>query len=255
MKSPITLVALTFAAFLPSLVPAFGAPEPKPNAPAKAPVKPVADPLGIPAFAPVPTEFVFAGTQKDVYKLLSRYTGGISLADMPEPTTEELVAIQKGKDAEDGANFAALLEVKRLLSTLHVVRVRSVSYRAASEKERAKALEDSAPKTQEAPAKGIEGSIESGITSFGDSSVSQNYDREQELLANAETFYQEMLTKQGGKIQMQLRGETSISVYALAQPQTFAVVTRGPARVIVARADGKPDVGVITNIFQRVISN
>ena len=240
------------ASLLLSVAPAFAAPKAAPPTTATAPVKKV-DPLDIPAFAPIPNEFVFAGTQKDVYKLLSRYTGGVSLADVPEPTAADIAAIKDKKGAEDNDNLQALLDVKHLLAPIHVIRVRSVSFRAMSDDEREKALEDSMPKTQAAPKKGIEGNIESGITSFGGISGSQRYDREQELLRNAETFYKDLMDKQGGKVQMQLRGETSITVYAFAQPQTFAVITSGPGRVIVARADGKPDVGAITGIFTRVV--
>ena len=251
MKNSLLSGALV-ASLLLSIAPVFAAPKAAPQTAATASAKKV-DPLDIPAFAPIPNEFVFAGTQKDVYKLLSQYTGGISLADLPEPTEQERKEIIEKKGLEDNATLQALLDVKHILAPIHVMRVRSISYRALSDKEREKFLEDSIPKTQEAPKKSIEGSIESGITSFGDISASQRYDRERELLRNAETFYKDLMVKQGGKVQMQLRGETSISVYAFAQPQTFAVITSGPGRVIVARADGKPDVGAITGIFQRVV--
>ena len=239
MKTSLLLVALCAAPF----VPAFGAPDAAPKTPVKPVAKPVADPLDIPAFAPIPTEFVFAGMQNDVYKLLKGYTGGISLAELPEPTTQEWVELQKGKDSQDGANFAALLELKHLLAPIHVVRVRSVSYYALGEEAQDKAMEALGEK------------VEKDDEYAGKSPLNRGYDRSLKLLEDAETFYKEMLAKQGGKIQMQLRGETSISVYAFESPQTFAVVTRGPSRVIVARADGKPDVGAITGIFGRVVGN
>lgn len=236
MKNSLSVAAIL--ALLTGLSPAFGAPK----APAKAPTKKVADPLEIPAFAPIPNEFVFAGTQKDVYKLLSGYTGGISLADLPEPTDEQRKEIIEKKSLEDYSKFQALLDVKHLLAPIHVVRVRSLSYYALGEEGQKEAYEKLAPETQEAPNKPV-----------ADNAYNRGYERSQELLANAETFYKDLMVKQGGKVQMQLRGETSITVYAFAQPQTFAVITSGPSRVIVARADGKPDVGAITGIFQRVV--
>ena len=231
----ISLLPVAIAVLLPGVAPALGAPAPKAPAKVKA-----ADPLDIPAFAPIPSEFVFAGTQKDVYKLLSRYTGGISLADVAEPTDEERKEIIEKKGLQDNATLQVLLDVKHLLAPIHVVRVRSISFYALSEAEQDKALEDLGRKA----ANGEEGS---------DTPLRSGYDPSQELLADAETFYKNLLAKQGGKVQMQLRGETSITVYAFAQPRTFAVVTRGLSRVIVARADGKPDVGAITGIFQRVV--
>ena len=229
-----SLVFLAAVALSSGLSPAFGAP--KPPVQAK-----TADPLEIPAFAPIPNEFVFAGTQEDVYKLLSRYTGGISLADVPEPTPAEIGAIKDKKGVEDNDSLQALLDVKHLLAPIHVIRVRSTSYRALGEEAEDKAYEELGSK------------IIKDDEHADESPQNRGYYRSQKLLGDAETFYKDMLAKQGGKIQMQLRGETSISVYAFAQPQTFAVVTRGPSRVIVARADGKPDVGAITGIFQRVV--
>ena len=225
------------AALSSGFAPAFGAPESKP----KAPVQAIADPLDIPAFAPIPNEFVFAGTQKDVYKLLEKYTGGISLADLPEPTDAERKEIIEKKGLEDNATLQALLDVKHILAPLHVVRVRSLSYFALGEEAQDKAYEELGSKIIE------------GDEHAGESPQNRGYYRSQKLLGDAETFYKDLMVKQGGKVQMQLRGETSITVYAFAQPQTFAVITRGPSRVIVARADGKPDVGAITGIFQRVV--
>ena len=187
MKTSLLLVALCAAPF----VPAFGAPDAAPKTPAKpvakpaakTPVKAVADPLDIPAFAPIPTEFVFAGTQKDVYKLLKRYTGGVSLADVPEPTTEELVASKDNETLQD------LIDLKHLVATLHVVRVRSVSYFALDEAAQDEAYKKLAPKT----AKDDPNDFDFSVRNRGEA-------RSQELLTSAETFYKEMLAKQGGKI-------------------------------------------------------
>lgn len=248
MKNALPLLAVATASFLTGFAPAFGAPETKPKAPvkavAKAPVKAVADPLAIPAFAPIPNEFVFAGNQKDVYKLLERYTGGISLDKMPEPNAEELKTLREKKDSGDNNILQGLLDVKHLLAPLHVLRVRSISYYALSEAAQDEAYKKLAPKTDK-----------DDPTDFNFSIRNRGAERSRELLGDAETFYKNLLAKQGGQVQMQLRGETSITVYAFAQPRTFAVVTRGPSRVIVARADGKPDVGAITGIFQRVVAD
>lgn len=237
MKNSSLLIAVVAASILSSITPAFGAPKPKPSA--KAPAKKAVDPLDIPAFAPIPNEFVFAGTQKDVYKLLSRYTGGISLDKIPEPTDEELAT------SKDNATLQAIRDVKRILAPLHVIRVRSVSYFALDDEAQSEAFKKLAPKTK---AQGQMNPVEEMELE------NKGYDRSLELLKNAETFYQNLMVKQGGKVQMMKDGETSITVYAFSQPQTFAVVTRGPSRVIVARADGKPDVGAITGIFQRVVA-
>ena len=257
MKTHLPLIVVTVAALLPGIAPAFAAPKAAPQTAATASAKKV-DPLDIPAFAPIPNEFVFAGTQKDVYKLLERYTGGISLDKIPEPSPEELNAIKDKKDLEDYSTLQALLDVKHLLAPIHVVRVRSVSYYALAEAEQDKAYEGLGAKAE----KPSDGSRAGDGTMAGGPAILGNMDRQnrgeersRDLLANAETFYKKMLADQGGKVQMQLRGETSITVYAFSAPQTFAVVTRGPSRVIVARADGKPDVGAITGIFQKVIGN
>ncbi len=234
MKISLPLVAIAAASLLSGYAPAFGAPESKP----KPPQKTVADPLGIPAFAPIPNEFVFAGTQKDVYKLLKRYTGGVALDEMPEPTSEELLA------SKDNATLQALLDVKHILAPIHVIRVRSVSYFALGEAAQDEAYKKLAPKTDKDDPNDFDFSVRN-----------PGAKRSRELLKDAETFYKDLLIKQGGKVQMQLRGETSITVYAFAEPRTFAVVTAGPSRVIVARADGKPDVGAITGIFQRVVGD
>lgn len=238
MKIPSSCVGVVAVSLLTGFAPAFGAPKPEPKASAKA----VADPLEIPAFAPIPNEFVFAGTQKDVYKLLERYTGGISLDKIPEPNPKERKALKDKATLEDNNTLQALLDVKHLLAPIHVVRVRSVSYFGLEQAAQDKAFEDLGRKTAKAEEDG------------GISLHNRGYDRSSELLAEAETFYKNLLAKQGGHVQMQLRGETSITVYAFSQPRTFAVVTRGPSRVIVARADGKPDVGAITGIFQRVVA-
>ena len=231
----IALFPIAIAVLLPRVAPALAAPAP----PSTAPIKKVADPLDIPAFAPIPNEFVFAGTQKDVYKLLEKYIGGLSLDKLPEPTDRDREELRK-KGEQDDATLQALLDVKHILASIHVLRVRSVSYFGLSQEEQDKAFEKLGSK------------IEKDDEHADESAQNRGYYRSLKLLVQAETFYKEMLAKQGGKIQMQLNGETAISVYAFAQPQTFAVVTRGPSRVIVARADGKPDVGAITGIFQRV---
>lgn len=236
----LTIVATSLSL---GLAPAFGAPAPTAKAPVKAKA---ADPLDIPAFAPIPNEFVFAGTQKDVYKLLERYTGGISLDKIPEPKPEELLA------SKDNATLQALLDVKHIVAPIHVLRVRSISYFALGEAAQDKAYEELGAKVTK-PSAGYMTNDPAHVDEM--ERRNRGEERSQELLANAETFYKDMLAKQDGKVQMQLRGETSITVYAFAAPQTFAVVTRGPSRVIVARADGKPDVGAITGIFQRVVAD
>ena len=244
MKIPFLLVAV--AGFLPNFAPAFGAPDSQPKAPAKTSVKAkiVADPLEIPGFAPIPNEFVFAGTRKDVYKLLERYTGGVSLDKLPEPTEAERKEVMEKKGAEGSETLQALLDVKHVLAPLHVVRVRSVSYRALDEAAQDEAYKKLAPKTDK-----------DDPTDFNFSIRNNGWKRSKELLRDAETFYKNLMVKQGGKVQMLKGGETSITVYAFSQPRTFAVVTRGPSRVIVARADGKPDVGAITGIFQKVVGS
>jgi hypothetical protein len=230
------LLFVTTGSVLSGVVTVFGTPAPKLKLPQKAPAKAVTDPLEIPAFAPIPNEFIFAGTQKDVYKLLERYTGGTSLSKIPEAQLEKLAP------SGDKATVQALLDVKHLVDGIHVLRVRSISYKGLDEAAREAALQKLAPKA----AKGEE---EGGFSRYN-----RGHARSKELLGNAETFYKTLLAKQGGQVQMQLRGETSITVYAFSQPRTFAVVTRGPSRVIVARADGKPDVGAMTSIFQRVVA-
>ena len=249
----ISLFPVALAVLLPSVAPVLGAPAPKPKVPA--PTK-AADPLDIPGFAPIPNEFVFAGTQKDVYKLLSRYSGGISLDKLPELSDEDRKEMMEKKSVEDNATLQALLDVKHLLAPIHVIRVRSVSYYALGEAAQDEAYRKLAPATDKPTAKPNAGSMTVMPDALSDTDrVNRGEERSRELLVSAETFYKNMLVKQGGKLQMQMRGETSIAVYAFAQPQTFAVVTRGPSRVIVARADGKPDVGAITGIFQRVVGS
>ena len=241
MKNSLSLVA--YLALLAGVAPAFGAPEAKPKAPAKAPTKTAADPLDIPAFAPIPNEFVFAGTQKDVYKLLEKYTGGISLEKIPEPTDEELAT------SKDNATLQAIRDVKRILAPLHVIRVRSVSYFALDDEAQDEAFKKLARETEKSKQDKQMNPVEEMELS------NRGYERSKKLLEDAETFYKNLMVKQGGKVQTMKNGETSISVYAFAQPQTFAVITSGPSRVIVARADGKPDVGAVTGIFQRVVGD
>ena len=215
---------------LPITTPTFAAPQAKPTSAAKP-----ADPLGIPAFATVPTEFVFAGANKDIRKLLETYTGGISLDEIP--------AAKDLKAKENTETIQLLRDVRDVVRPIHVIRVRSVSFNASNEDEYNKAIDKLAPAT------GKDGEPLSEIERSN-----LGWERSKELLGEAEKFYDELLTKQGGRVQMRLQGGTSITVYAFAEPQTYAVLTRGPSRVIVARADGKPDVGAISKIFTSIVS-
>ena len=79
------------------------------------------------------------------------------------------------------------------------------------------------------------------------------YRFEQSSLERAQNYYADLFTKQGGKAQMSLQGDTSIAVYVFDSPRSFAVLTRGKSRVIVVRADGMPRLGAIGRLFQQIV--
>lgn len=221
-----------FAGFL--LVSLLGAPTLAQPAKTAAPAKtPARDPLDIPMFAAVPNEFVFAGTNKDLLAIFQKVAG-----DNPAETLKGDPRLQIVRDAQT------------VMSSIHVLRVRSVSFRGQGDEGYEKALDAAAAKIEPVP---LPVEPESGGSSLD--SGDKLYDREQRRLAEAEKFYTDFFVKQGGKTRLQLKsGKTSIALYAFSQPRTFAVVTCGPSRVIVARADGLPDLAAIAKIFQGVTS-
>lgn len=80
------------------------------------------------------------------------------------------------------------------------------------------------------------------------------YDREQKMLGNAQKFYADLFQKQGGQAQLTLQnGKTSLAVYVFSTPRSFAVLTRGPSRVIVVRADGLPKLGALGKLFSQIV--
>lgn len=219
MKRLIALCAPIFLAVSPLLA--------APKAPAK-PAKPRADPLNIPAFAAIPNEFVFAGTQKDLLAVFQNATG-----------------TKPGETAPaDNENLKIVREVEQMLRAIHVLRVRSLSFRGQGDQGYEKALDSEAAKKE--PSKIVEESTNSGDIL---------YSREQRRLAEAEKFYAALFAGEGGKARLELKnGATSLAVYAFSSPRTFAVLTRGPSRVIVARADGLPNLAAISGVFQGVVS-
>lgn len=229
MKFPFWLSVLC-ASVLPCALPVLAAPAATPGPKTGAPK--TTDPLDIPAFAAIPNEFVFAGTHKDLQQLFGKITAQLPL----DPATKPAPNVNP-------ARLQLVRDAAHLVSSIHAIRVRSLSYRAQGDKGYQKNLDTPAAKAEPVPLAPDDAAAE----------ADDPYDREQRRLKEAEAFYAALFARQGGTIPLQLKGETSITVYAFAAPKTYAVVTRGPSRVIVARADGTPDIGTITRIFTAIV--
>ena len=238
--------ALT-AALLSSVAPVWAAPAALtlPQTPASAaatPTKPnLADPLGIPSFAGVPNEFVFAGTNEDLLGALQQFAQGASDAPKAE-----------GEGAK-GSIFG--LDLNEVLGNIHVLRARSLSFRGISDEEADKIL--GAAPAQPLITPGQTQTMEEFNAKLN--APNQAAATEEDRLRSAEKFYQQLFDKQGGQTQLMLKsgeGATSIAIYGFSQPRSFALLVRGSSRVVVVRADGLPNLKALGRIFgQSVISN
>ncbi len=202
---------------------------------APAPAKPVtSDPLGIPAFPGVPNEFTFAGTQNDLLGTLQGFVAGA-----------------KVEGSKSTSPLFSSVEVLDMVSQIHVLRARSLSFRSKGDDgydEALKAAPTAAPGTMSG------GTMSGGTMSAPAKAPDDPYDREQKMLGNAQKFYADLFQKQGGQAQLTLQnGKTSLAVYVFSTPRSFAVLTRGPSRVIVVRADGLPKLGALGKLFSQIV--
>ena len=202
-----------------------------------------ADPLGIASYGAIPSEFTFAGTQKDLLSLLHSFLDGAQVSVEGVKST-----------SPNGKAMAALFSDKELLdmvNQIHVLRVRSLSFRSQGDEAYDAALEKPTGSKTSTAMSGPTGTMDSPVMPKEETA----YDREQKLLASAQKFYEAQFTKQGGKTQLTLQnGHTSIAVYSFSSPRSFALLTRGPSRVIVARADGLPHLGASGRMFSLILA-
>lgn len=136
---------------------------------------------------------------------------------------------------------------------------RSLSFYGKGDEGRDAALKaalKSAPPSNPAPAS-PSGSMNGGSMNGPMESVIGDNSKADELesarLEGAREFYADLFAKQGGKLQLSLQGETSIAVYVFGSPRSFALLTRGPSRVIVACADGMPHLNAIGRVFSQIV--
>lgn len=75
-------------------------------------------------------------------------------------------------------------------------------------------------------------------------------------VADVQAFYATQFTKAGGRRQMAFnKSDTTLALWVFDSPKSWALVTRGPSRAIVVRADGFPDLAVFGRLFRVALSS
>lgn len=191
------------------------------------------DSLPIAALPEVPIEFEFAGTQKDLLGIVQQVARGVTMETSKPVAAGMSKKVQIFSDAE-------LLDMVRDIQFL-----RAQSFNFLKMEEKQNAARAKAPTT--APTGG------SMTTSPEEFLNSMNPKRPKRV--DVQEFYGKAFRAQKGNRQLFANSdETTIAVWVFDAPRSWALVTQGPSRAIVVRADGFPRLEAIGRLFKMAVS-
>lgn len=228
-----------------------GRAQPK-TAPQKAAVKPAAQPvwkldaLPVAPLPQVPIEFEFVGTQKDLLGLVQSIARGATVAGAKPASANSSKAAQILSDAD----------VLAMLRDVQFLRAQSFNFLKMEQKQD----EERAAKKTAAPPSGTMsgGSMATSPQDFMDSLNPKRPKR-----VDVQEFYAKSFRAQKGQRQFfsssgdadgDTGGGTTISVWSFESPRSWAMVTQGPSRAIVVRADALPRLEALGRLFRLALS-
>ncbi len=198
----------------------------------KPPAQPVwkLNALPIVALPQVPVEFEFVGTQRDLLGVVQSVARGMTVA--------ENKAAQLFTDAD----------LMLMVRDIQFLRAQSFNFLKMEKlQDAARARAASPPKTP--------------MTMEGFNPFPPRPERPKRV--DVQEFYAKLFRAQGGSRQLTFKGgdldddrggDTTISIWVFDVPRSWALVTQGPTRAIVVRADGFPRLEPIGRLFRMIVS-
>lgn len=195
------------------------------------------DALPIAALPQVPVEFEFVGTQRDLLGVVQAVARGISTADAKpaSPTTNK--AAQLFSDAD----------LMLMVRDIQFLRAQSFNFLKMED------LQDAARAKAASPPQ-IPQTMENH------SPFPKRPERPKRV--DVQEFYAKHFRAQKGQRQLFSNSgdgdsdgrNTTISIWIFESPRSWALVTQGPTRAIVVRADGFPRLEPIGRLFRMIVS-